>query len=199
MVFDKLDDAKPSSFSHPLSRTLRPYVTREQYRYIELDYSHFLLLCRTIADSPRFARLIKNFVLFPSRSGSPQDFQIQHDELVFNFFRSVSLESLDSLEHHPLLQKRVVSAKYAIHCNKSLKSLSLYFPRSDYGEDDQLCRQSRYLSHIRSLNSLRLIMGDSEEGDFDERSKDHFEEEDRLELERNGLCEYRPVVCALQH
>ena len=193
IVFNHLDDGKDETFeglSHPISSVLRPYVQRIQYRFIDVDYSHFLLLCRTVKNTPHLAALIKGLLFDPARDREHKDYKIKDESLVFNFFKSVSLENLDGLEHHPFLQSRIVSAKYAIHCNQSLESLTLYFPSEDYGDVDPLCRHSRYLSYFPVLSELRVITSQVEWETFSGKELDKFEEEDRVEFERSGLGEY---------
>ena len=191
IVYNNLDEGG----KHPISVVLRPYVQQIQYRFIKVDYPHFLLLCRTINDTRHLAALIKELTLMPTKtSGPPGDYQIQHESLVFDFFKSVSLESLGGLEDHPRLQRRIVSAKYAIHCNKSLTALTLNF-REDDSDIDPLLQQSRYLSCFTKLANLYVVFGgDDEASDFEPEEEDLFEEEDRLEIERSGRGEHASLV-----
>lgn len=174
---------------HPLSKALQPFVQRIQYRNISIDYSHFLLLCPTIYDSPRLAKFIITLELVDGDFISATDYEVEQEDLVFNFFNAAAaLEQLDGLEDHPLLQLRITSAKYALRCFKSLKALRLYF--SGEGSDpSSLLQQSRCLSRFQSLESVDVTFERKRSSNFEEEQEDAFEEEDRLEIVRSGLGE----------
>ena len=110
MVFDHVDTFDDSKIIHPLSEVLRPYVERNQYGDVECDYPHFLLLCQTIRDSPPLAILVKNLFLNESMSSeATQDFQVEHEEIVFSFFqRATALSDILIYCHVPRLRARMM-------------------------------------------------------------------------------------------
>lgn len=174
------------------SPILRPYVQRKQYRFIKLlDYSHFLLLCATVADSPHLAGLIESLEFKFGTWSVRQDFQVEQEESVYNFFKAAdSLEHVSGLMDYPLLQRRMLSAKYALNCYKSLRSLEISLWVQQGSETVQA--QAQYLCYFETVKHLIVIILDwtGPMRSFSQEMNDEFYEMDSDEIERSGRGQY---------
>lgn len=175
---------------HPVSRTLRPFLLRNQYRDIEVDYYHFLRLCKT---APHYASLIKTIYIswgtWSSACDWVSDYEFEHEEAIFEFCKAAtSLETLGGLNTHPRLQRRLLSAKFAVHCFKSIRSLELCFTSfiTDNQErvSDPLAERTRCLSYFSALDELALSFSGERKGQFTLEEEKKFADDDEVELKR---------------
>ena len=181
----------------PISKTLRPFLLRNQYRDITIDYYHFLRLCNTIHDSHALIKTITiTWGSWSSRSDWVSDYAVEHEKAIFNFCKAAtSLEQFEGLDTHPRLQQRLLSAKFAIHCFKSVRSFHLRFRTDEDYENPALSNQTRYLAYFPKMERIYIEFHGERKGQFTSAEEEKFEEADSAELKLTEFGEhYTPLV-----